>query len=884
MTNSQDLLAQARRGATLVTASRRLARTLRQGYNQWRRAEGDTVWPTPEILPWDAWLETLWDAHLFRAPAGDSGILLSPPQERALWRRIVERATADDSLLDSVATAEAASSSWSLLQAWNLNWRILRDATGEDTAAFLGWAEEFERVCAAGRWVDRASLPDRLMSALHGLPLPHTVFLAGFEELSPQQRRFLDACREQGVRVALAEIASAPDTLAAIRIAFRDSREEIRAAARWARGWLEAGAKGPVGVVVPALGQMRETVERIFTATLHPAASLTRGIGEKLFNISAGRPLQAYPIVHAALAILELEPFRNDCARVGNLLRSRHLSGGDAEWTARASLDARLRRDGMARVSMDRLKTLTRKESLPLFARALEKWQTVRSPLAPRQRPSGWSRAFSTLLDALGWPGSRTLDSREYQVVAEWNGILSELARLDSVVPILRYRDALQELKRLAKDTLFQPEGTSAPIQILGLLEASGLHFEHLWIAGLHDEAWPAPARPDPFLPVEIQRKLRMPHASPERELEFARTITGRLLSSSEDIVVSYPVQDADGELGPSSLILALRPVAAGDFPLIDYPLHRNAILNSARLESVVDARAPLVPPGALQHGGARLFELQAACPFRAFAEWRLAAQALESPEPGLDERARGILVHSALEKLWRELRSHERLVSLPAGLLEEVVQRAVSGAIEDFSRRRGGDLPENFIAIERLRLENLLAAWLQVEAGRSAFEVVQPEGERYAELGGIRFLLRLDRVDRVPDGREVIVDYKTGNPTAAGWVGPRPDSPQLPLYAVAHAGPLAGMLFGQVRVGALRMIGIGDSAAIAPGIKPADLQECRVEWREVLTRLGEEFRTGHAAVDPKDPNKTCRICKLHALCRVREMNFAIPSADEGDE
>jgi hypothetical protein len=129
-------------GATLVTASRRLARTLRQRYNEWRRAEGDAVWPTPEILPWDTWLEKLWDVHLFHAPAGENRVLLSPSQERALWRGIVERATANDVLLDSAATADAAANSWQLVHAWELDRRALEAAASEDTAAFLGWAQE----------------------------------------------------------------------------------------------------------------------------------------------------------------------------------------------------------------------------------------------------------------------------------------------------------------------------------------------------------------------------------------------------------------------------------------------------------------------------------------------------------------------------------------------------------------------------------------------------------------------------------------------------------------------------------------------------------------------------------------------------------------------
>ena len=38
-----------------------------------------------------------------------------------------------------------------------------------------------------------------------------------------------------------------------------------------------------------------------------------------------------------------------------------------------------------------------------------------------------------------------------------------------------------------------------------------------------------------------------------------------------------------------------------------------------------------------------------------------------------------------------------------------------------------------------------------------------------------------------------------------------------------------------------------------------------------MLDQLGEDFREGRAAVDPKDRRKTCRYCALPTLCRINE-------------
>ncbi len=46
-------------------------------------------------------------------------------------------------------------------------------------------------------------------------------------------------------------------------------------------------------------------------------------------------------------------------------------------------------------------------------------------------------------------------------------------------------------LRASPSSTVFQPEGGDPPVQVLGLLEAEGLEFDHLWITGLTSEGWP---------------------------------------------------------------------------------------------------------------------------------------------------------------------------------------------------------------------------------------------------------------------------------------------------------------------------------------------------------------------------------------------------------
>jgi len=65
---------------------------------------------------------------------------------------------------------------------------------------------------------------------------------------------------------------------------------------------------------------------------------------------------------------------------------------------------------------------------------------------------------------------------------------------------------------------------------------------------------------------------------------------------------------------------------------------------------------------------------------------------------------------------------------------------------------------------------------------------------------------------------------------------------------------------------------------AQAAGIAEA-WREALAQWRRVLERLGERFRAGEAAVDPKTP-ATCAWCPLPGLCRIDERGLLARAQD----
>ncbi len=286
-------------------------------------------------------------------------------------------------------------------------------------------------------------------------------------------------------------------------------------------------------------------------------------------------------------------------------------------------------------------------------------------------------------------------------------------------------------------------------------------------------------------------------------------------------------------------------------------------------MEELSDEMAPPVVVDAKHGGGASLFKDMAACPFRAFAKHRLSARELEDTDLGLNYKDRGTTVHKALEFIWNELGSQAHLIALTPDELGDLIARATESAIRKLGAGVG-------LSVERRRLARVLAEWLDIEKSRSEFVVRKQEEEGLVTLGGLQIRTRADRVDESPDGLQIILDYKTGKVKLSGWDGDRPDEPQLPLYCATSDQPIAGAAFVLIRVGELELKGLADARIAPPGLKkmtmgiPRTFSEQKAEWKRVLEKLADDFRTGHSEVDPK--RDACENCGLKALCRIREL------------
>jgi RecB family exonuclease len=228
------------------------------------------------------------------------------------------------------------------------------------------------------------------------------------------------------------------------------------------------------------------------------------------------------------------------------------------------------------------------------------------------------------------------------------------------------------------------------------------------------------------------------------------------------------------------------------------------------------------------------------------------------------------------MKHLWSELRDS---AALHARNLVPVIERAAAAAVKE------AGIEGRFAELERVRLAKLADEWLELEKQRKPFEVCFVEHARTLSIAGLELSSRIDRMDRLLEGEggHVLIDYKTGNRvTPKDWQPPRPDDPQLPLYAVAAPEALSAIAFARVRPGAMRFTGFAKAKDLMPRVQAAkNWAALLADWKKEAEALGGAFAAGEAAVDPKRDLGTCLRCDLQTLCRVYEKFNVLEDLDE---
>lgn len=872
----------------IITPNQRLAATLIDEHSSY---QVDNTWLKANIISIQHWGNHLWQDYIFELPKK----ILTTQEENIIWQEVVKNSETGSNILNPVKTAELAKQAWHNLIQWNYQLsnleKYINSSNLINTQVFCYWAKKFQTHCDLNHYIDHASAIRHIannQSFLKNLAQNSFVFYE-FLELTPLQQLLIKNIAQYKTVKVINHHKKNSSTHSIKRVELDTQEQELGSMAQWAHELhinnrkLEKKLK--IACVIPSLHQIKNDAERVF---------------KKIFNsntppidFSAGTKLSDYPVIQLATNILEIATGSaikpHDFELFSTIIKSPYLRHAEREYSQRMFIDKQLRtmcnRQLSLKSYMHHLKSISSKFNLDTsFAKLVEQLNNFQINLSSLSKLEFTKHSIALLL-TIGWPGERSLDSTEYQVTQRFIKLLDELQSLICFAKPASYQHCLLLLNQLANNTVFQIEKEKTDIQILGLLEASGMQFDHLWLMGLDDLTWPSKAKPNPFLPHQLQSTSKMPHASAEREFDFCETLTNQLINNSKQVIISSAKTADDKILRPSGLINHIKLSEHSEcVNSYSNQAHSSTSVNTDRLETISDQTGTAITKNSLEEikGGTEIIRRQSLCPFMAYASLRLNADGLKPLTDAPDALLRGSLLHKTLELFWLSIQNQANLLSLSATELEDKINFAVDQAISEINKNYFSEL---MLEIEKTRLVKLINQTLNLEIQRENFKIVGLEQKQKFSFEHFNIHIKADRIDQLDNGEYVIIDYKTGLPSMSSWFGERPKEPQLPLYCVIQS-KTAHLVFAQVRFNNCVYKGISQNAENfslkIKTIKNFDKTSYDYQannwsaqqerWKMTIEKLASDFTLGKAAVDPVDYT-ACNFCDLHSLCRINEKN-----------
>ena len=311
----------------------------------------------------------------------------------------------------------------------------------------------------------------------------------------------------------------------------------------------------------------------------------------------------------------------------------------------------------------------------------------------------------------------------------------------------------LSEFTRWVSDTLeassFKPAfPENEQVVILPMSQMLGRPFAAVLLAGC-DEVRLLPSPEPAGLWSEAQRTaLGLPGRS---ALQAQTAMAWRAALRLPVCEVFWRQSDEGGEsLLPSPLVQQLQAESVGSAAGADARMLRSVALEPTRPPQPNGA---LLPVTSLTQGA---YDDLRHCPYRFFALRQLGLQPLDELESEVDKRDFGVWLHAVLDHF------HAALAGQPNTALPVRLQLLDASALE---ATRNMALPEGeflpFAAAWPAVRDGYLK-WLAEHESETRAVFQSGEAEQRQALGTLTIKGRVDRMDRLPDGGVMVLDYKT--------------------------------------------------------------------------------------------------------------------------
>lgn len=869
-----DLIALTK-NSIILTPNERLSRRLHRVFAEQMQTQKSSVWPMPSIMSLSTWHQQLYQTAIEQQLIKE--VLLSHAQYTEVWHQIIDKFLIEKKFLEPPQTVMEMMSAWQILKQWQVNYKDITFTNTEEAKLFDQCASYVDKTLRKNNWLALDEIADRLcqLPLKSLMPNVNKIILFGFDEITPQSQALFDHLK----RCAF-EMENIDWEIPAINTTVHVTpslEQEYYAMANWAHTQLMNGMQ-QITCIVPDLTSSRDLIARIFNEVFYPNALFENYSASKHFNISGGNSLASLPMINIVFNFLDMYQYEFDYNTISNIILSPFITAAETEKLTRIQLDLKLRDKSLKTVYQRYLFLPTIEETCPAFG---DVWKVILryNPGSQYLPPTAWIQWLAGLLKHWGWPGERILNSQEYQQLQQWYAVMDELATLDDFCGQLNFNQFIYLLKQTVNNVKFQIKTTDAPVQILGMLEASGDLYDCIWIAGLTDKAWPPAVAPNPYIPFETQRRLNMPHASSQRQYDYSLKMMQRWLNSAPTIHFSYAEMAGDEPLACSPL---LKPYVNKVEQTSSYEWSLPQQLHQVqKLETIAERPYVSYESDASITFSSSLFEQQVNCPFQAFAKQRLKSDEFKNPQQSWDRRLRGTNLHAVMEILWQRWQSSHALHQLSDDEIYEQVDATIESVLQKCFPSLLRPTKHDYYQLEKNRLLAIVLKWLQIEKTREPFLVHAIESKQQANIAGLVLNLKIDRIDKTETGHWILIDYKANTQNVNDWFKTPPHKPQMLLYASILDPKPDVITYASLHPTdhKMKFIGVAAEGIDFQGIKAFNTNkniaattwsDLLQDWQTQIYNIANEFTSGHLSIKPLAPD-TCNSCHLASLCRIND-------------